>query len=231
MQGTRVRALVWEDLTCHGATKSMRHNYWACALESESHNYWAHVLQLLKPVLCNKRSHRNEEATHHNEEYPPLAATREKPACSNKDPTRPKISKKKMTISRSSETSRPASLALVFPGTSLPELQHPGHPAAWCMAANKAGKPAIRLSSSGCSHRHGWDQCREADSLSLHCAHQPRRKEQRPVLIWGGTKIFIFRHPLKLQNQGYFNQYMCISFTVHDLQSWDQDWDGRTYES
>ncbi|KAJ8784991.1 hypothetical protein J1605_007547 [Eschrichtius robustus] len=27
MQGTRVRALVWEDPTCHGATKSMRHNY------------------------------------------------------------------------------------------------------------------------------------------------------------------------------------------------------------
>ena len=29
MQGTRVRALVlvWEDPTCHGATKSVRHNY------------------------------------------------------------------------------------------------------------------------------------------------------------------------------------------------------------
>ncbi|KAJ8782722.1 hypothetical protein J1605_009921 [Eschrichtius robustus] len=27
MQGTRVRALVWEDPTCHGATKPMRHNY------------------------------------------------------------------------------------------------------------------------------------------------------------------------------------------------------------
>ena len=26
MQGTRVRSLVWEDLTCHGATKPMRHN-------------------------------------------------------------------------------------------------------------------------------------------------------------------------------------------------------------
>ena len=31
MQGTRVRALVWEDPTCHGATKPMHHNYWACA--------------------------------------------------------------------------------------------------------------------------------------------------------------------------------------------------------
>ena len=27
MQGTRVRALVWEDPTCHVATKLMRHNY------------------------------------------------------------------------------------------------------------------------------------------------------------------------------------------------------------
>ena len=26
-QGTRVRALVWEDPTCRGATKPMRHNY------------------------------------------------------------------------------------------------------------------------------------------------------------------------------------------------------------
>ena len=29
MQGTRVRALVREDPTCQGATKPMRHNYWA----------------------------------------------------------------------------------------------------------------------------------------------------------------------------------------------------------
>ena len=27
MQGTRVRALVWEDPTCHGATKPVRHKY------------------------------------------------------------------------------------------------------------------------------------------------------------------------------------------------------------
>ena len=27
MQGTRVRALVWEDPTCCGATKPMCHNY------------------------------------------------------------------------------------------------------------------------------------------------------------------------------------------------------------
>ena len=65
-----------------GATKPVHHNYRACALEPVSHNYWAHVLQLpkptrLEPVLHNKRSHRNEKATHHKEESPPLTATRE----------------------------------------------------------------------------------------------------------------------------------------------------------
>ena len=39
MQGTPVQSLVREDPTCHGATKPMRHNYWACALEPASHNY------------------------------------------------------------------------------------------------------------------------------------------------------------------------------------------------
>ena len=32
MRGTRVRALVREDPTCCGATKPVRHNYWACTL-------------------------------------------------------------------------------------------------------------------------------------------------------------------------------------------------------
>ena len=31
LQGTRVRALVWEDPTCRGATRPVSHNYWACA--------------------------------------------------------------------------------------------------------------------------------------------------------------------------------------------------------
>ena len=73
MQGRRVQALVWEDPTCHGATKPVHHNYWACALEPMSHNYWARVPQLLKPtclepVLRNKRSHRNEKPVHRNKE-------------------------------------------------------------------------------------------------------------------------------------------------------------------
>ena len=73
MQGTQVRALVWEDPTCHGATKPVCHNYWACTLEPMSHNYWARVPQLLKPaclepMLCNKRSHRNKKPVHCHEE-------------------------------------------------------------------------------------------------------------------------------------------------------------------
>ena len=71
MQGTRVRALVGEDPTCHGATKPVHHNYWACALEPVSHNYWARVPQLLKatrlePMLRSKRSHCIEKPAHCN---------------------------------------------------------------------------------------------------------------------------------------------------------------------
>ena len=73
MQETRVWALVREDPTCRGATKPVRHNYWACALEPASHNYWspratateAHAPRAHAP---NKRSHRNEKPVHRNEE-------------------------------------------------------------------------------------------------------------------------------------------------------------------
>ena len=84
MQGTRVQALVREDPTCRGATKPVRHNYWAwtlepashnywaCAPEPASHSYWAHEPQLLKPMRLepelHKRSHRNEKPVNRNEE-------------------------------------------------------------------------------------------------------------------------------------------------------------------
>ena len=82
MQGTQVQALVQEDATCRGATKPVRHNYWACALEPKSHSYWAHVAQLLKParlepVLHNKGRDGSEKPAHCNEEKPSPAATRE----------------------------------------------------------------------------------------------------------------------------------------------------------
>ena len=87
--GTRVRALVQKDPTCRRATKPVRHNYWACALEPASHNYWAGAPRLLKPkcvepVLCNKRSQRNKTPAHRNEEQPPFPATRESPCAAVK---------------------------------------------------------------------------------------------------------------------------------------------------
>ena len=61
MQGTQVWSLVWEDSTCHGATKP-----WVPQLLSThfkaSELDWAHITQLLKPpglepMLPNKGSH------------------------------------------------------------------------------------------------------------------------------------------------------------------------------
>ena len=81
MQGTRVRALVWEDPTCRGAAEPVCHNYWACTLEPASHSCWAHVPRLLKPKdlgpVLHRRSHRSERPAHSNGERPPLAAARE----------------------------------------------------------------------------------------------------------------------------------------------------------
>ena len=61
VQGTRVWAPVWEDPTCRGAIKPMRHNYWACTPQ---------LLRptRLEPLLRNKRRHRNEKPAHRSEE-------------------------------------------------------------------------------------------------------------------------------------------------------------------
>ena len=98
MQGTRVRALVWEDPTCRGATKPMRHNYWACALETASHNYWAREPQLLKPVrlepmLCSGRSHPNVRPVDRNKEWPLLSAARGGPRAAAKTQCSQKLNK------------------------------------------------------------------------------------------------------------------------------------------
>ena len=85
MKGTQVWSLVREDPTCHGTTKPICHNYWACTLEPGNCSYWAHKPQLLKPaplelMLCNKRRPhpmRNLRST--TRELPALNATRESP--------------------------------------------------------------------------------------------------------------------------------------------------------
>ena len=72
MQGTRVRALVWEDPTCRGAATPMSHNYWACvsgACAPQQERPWQWEARALRwrvaPARCNwrKPSHRNEDPT------------------------------------------------------------------------------------------------------------------------------------------------------------------------
>ena len=78
MQGTRVQALVWEDPTCRGATKPMRHNYWA-------HVSGARALQQEKPPQWEAGAPQQRVApAHHNSR---------KPTRSNEDPMKPKINK------------------------------------------------------------------------------------------------------------------------------------------
>ena len=69
MQGTRVRALVWEDPTCRGATGPVSHTTEPARLE---------------PVLRNKRGCDSEKPAHRDEEWPPLAATGESPRTETK---------------------------------------------------------------------------------------------------------------------------------------------------
>ena len=89
MQETWVWSLIWEDLTCHGATKYLHHNYWACALDHGSHNYWsphpgAHAPQEKAP---------QREALSLQLDSSPSSLQLEKSLCSNEDPAEPKMSK------------------------------------------------------------------------------------------------------------------------------------------
>ena len=74
MQGTRVRALVWEDPTCRGATKPMCHNYWACASG-------ACARQQERPPQWKTRAPRWRVA--------PACLNERKPSDRNEDPTQP----------------------------------------------------------------------------------------------------------------------------------------------
>ena len=70
MQETWVQSLIQEYPTCHRATKSVGHNYWACALEPRSHNYCAHVPPLPKPK-CPTAPAPQQERTAHWEAHTP----------------------------------------------------------------------------------------------------------------------------------------------------------------
>ena len=95
MQETWVRSLIWDDPTCHGATKLTHHNYEARALEPRSHNSWAHVWHCsptaLEPVLHNQKSHSNKPAL--QLEGSPCSPQLEKSLRSNEDPAQPIINK------------------------------------------------------------------------------------------------------------------------------------------
>ena len=72
MRGTRVRALVWEDPTCRGATGPVSHGCWACASgacapQQERPRWWGARAPRwgVAPTCRNERkpSHRNEDPT------------------------------------------------------------------------------------------------------------------------------------------------------------------------
>ena len=50
MKETQVWFLGQKDLTYHGTTKFVHHNYWACVPEPQDCNYCGYVMQLLKPM-------------------------------------------------------------------------------------------------------------------------------------------------------------------------------------
>ena len=66
MQGTRVRVLVWEDPTCCGTTKPVHTQLLSLRSRARAPQLLKPVC--LKPVLRNKRSHRNEKPAHRNKE-------------------------------------------------------------------------------------------------------------------------------------------------------------------
>ena len=69
MQGTQVRALVWEDPTCRGAAGPVSHNCRARASGA---------------CAPQQRGRHSERPAHRDEEWPPLAATRESPCTETK---------------------------------------------------------------------------------------------------------------------------------------------------
>ena len=86
MQGTRVRALVWGDPTCRGATGPVSHNCWACASgacapQRERLRWWG------------ARASRWRVAPALRWRVAPTCRSWRKPSHRSKDPTQPKINK------------------------------------------------------------------------------------------------------------------------------------------
>ena len=100
MQGTQLRSLVWEGLTCREATKPVRHNHWACALEPARHSYWsprattteACVPQQLSPPAATTEAHVTR-ARAPQWRVAPAHHNWRKPTPIKEDPKQPKINK------------------------------------------------------------------------------------------------------------------------------------------
>ena len=89
MQETQVCSLIWEDPTCHTATKPMHHNYCTCALKPRN-SYW--------PMCTRHCAMPTGEATVLRglctaTRVAPSFSQLEKSLCSNEDPAQPKINK------------------------------------------------------------------------------------------------------------------------------------------
>ena len=85
MQGTMVPSQV-RDPTCHGATRAMRHDYWALTLEPMARRLQHWSLRTPQPVLCRKRSYRSEKHAHCSWRAAPTRATRESSHTAVKNP-------------------------------------------------------------------------------------------------------------------------------------------------
>ena len=92
LQGSWAQILVQEDSTSRGATAHAPQLLNPCAATTEALS--------LEPVLHHHKSRHNVKPTHCNEAWPPLATTREKPTCSNGDPTQLKIKEKWIYLER-----------------------------------------------------------------------------------------------------------------------------------
>ena len=83
-------SLVQEDSACHGATKSLHHDYWAWAPEPVHPNY--RIPCTLQPVLSSQRSHHSGKPEHCSQRAAPTLH-QGKPARSREEPAQPKRKK------------------------------------------------------------------------------------------------------------------------------------------
>ena len=74
MQGTRLWSLVWEDSTCHRATKPVCHNYWSLGSGTREPQLLSPRAATTEPMFHNKRSHHNEKP---QQRVAPFTSTRE----------------------------------------------------------------------------------------------------------------------------------------------------------